>query len=67
MGAVLLPTGTDVLHMKAWLYDERNIEVVVHRWHDTPILRFSVHAHTTQEDLERLVQAVEEYLRKPLN
>lgn len=62
LGTVILPDGTDTDAMKVWLYDERCIEVVVHRWLDVPILRFSVHAHTTEEDLDALVSAVSEYL-----
>lgn len=62
LGTVLLPLNVDVLAMKTWLYDERHIEVVVHRWLDTPMLRFSVHAHTTRTDLEILAAAVREFL-----
>jgi isopenicillin-N epimerase len=62
LGTVILPYSTDTDAMKVWLYDERNIEVVVHRWLDVPILRFSVHAHTTEEDLDALASAVGEYL-----
>ncbi len=62
LGTVLLPRNVDVMAMKTWLYDERHIEVVVHRWLDTPILRFSVHAHTSRANLELLAAAVREYL-----
>jgi isopenicillin-N epimerase len=62
MGTVILPSSTSTDEMKTWLYDERNIEVVVHRWLETPLLRFSVHAHTTQEDIQRLYGCVREYL-----
>ncbi|MFM8770900.1 MAG: aminotransferase class V-fold PLP-dependent enzyme [Candidatus Kapaibacterium sp.] len=62
LGTVLLPRNVDVLAMKTWLYDERHIEVVVHRWLDTPMLRFSVHAHTSKADIELLATAVREYL-----
>jgi isopenicillin-N epimerase len=67
LGTVTLPEATDTDAMKAWLYDERSIEVVVHRWLDVPILRFSVHAHTTFADLETLVGAVRDYLRMCIN
>jgi isopenicillin-N epimerase len=57
MGMVLLPdVDTDAL--KERLYDEHSIEVVVHRWLDRPILRFSVHAHTEQHDIDALVRAL---------
>lgn len=64
LGTVLLPETVDVMAMKSWLYDERSIEVVVHRWLDRPMLRFSVHAHTELRDLEALVSAVREYIQK---
>lgn len=63
LGTVLLPGHVDVVAMKSWLYDERSIEVVVHRWLDRPMLRCSVHAHTELRDIEALVSAVREYLR----
>jgi hypothetical protein len=44
--------------LKRILYDTYAIEVVVHRWLDQPILRFSVHAHTTQQDLVALIDAL---------
>lgn len=62
LGTVLLPDGVDVMAMKNWLYDERQIEVVVHRWLDRPMLRLSVHAHTSPSDLETLTSAVREFL-----
>lgn len=58
MGAVILPEGTNVDDLKRKLYDEYAIEVVIHTWLETPILRFSVHAHTTQYDIAALVAAV---------
>lgn len=62
LGTVLLPEHVDVLAMKNWLYDERQIEVVVHRWLDRPMLRLSVHAHTSLSDLDLLASAVREFL-----
>jgi isopenicillin-N epimerase len=62
LGTVLLPDDVDVDAMKNWLYDQRGIEVVVHRWNNVPILRFSVHLHTSGNDLQRLVASVREYL-----
>ena len=60
---MLLPEDTNVDHMKVWLYDERQVEVVVHRWLGHPILRFSVHAHVSEDDLRRLVATVQEYYK----
>ncbi len=64
MGTVILPLTTNTDEMKTWLYDERNVEVVVHRWLDTPILRFSAHGHTTSSDIQRLCDCVREYLTR---
>lgn len=61
LGAVLLRVGTDTDHMKTWLYDERKVEVVVHKWLGHEILRFSVQAHVSEADLVKLVQVVKEY------
>ena len=58
MGAVMLPKDTDVMQLKEVLYDTYNIEVVVLQWLDQPILRFSVHAHTSMQDLEKLSEAL---------
>lgn len=62
MATVILPAHIDTDHMKQWLYKERAIEVVVHRWLNVPILRCSAHLHTTREDIDALIQAVEAYL-----
>ncbi len=57
MGTVLLPS-VDVDELKERIYDEHSIEVVVHRWLDQAILRFSVHAHTEQRDIDALDRAL---------
>ncbi len=49
-------------HMKDWLYDNKNIEVVVHKVLGENILRFSVHAHTSVEDILALERGVADYL-----
>ncbi|MCX6140727.1 MAG: aminotransferase class V-fold PLP-dependent enzyme [Candidatus Kapabacteria bacterium] len=64
MTAVTLPDATDVDHMKEWLYTERAVEVVVHRWLGYPILRSSAHIHTSQTDVGMLGEAVSDYLIK---
>lgn len=64
MATVILPSHIDTDHMKQWLYTERAIEVVVHRWLNIPILRCSAHLHTQQHDIDALVKAVEEYLTR---
>ena len=61
MGAVQLPTDTNTDHMKSWLYDMTSIEVVVHRYAGIPILRLSVHAHVSKNDILLLVEGVKAY------
>ncbi len=58
MGAIRLPDGTDLVRLKTWLMEEHHIEVVVHPWLAVPILRFSVHLHTSEADLDALVAAI---------
>ncbi|MBC8125277.1 MAG: aminotransferase class V-fold PLP-dependent enzyme [Candidatus Kapabacteria bacterium] len=62
MAAVTLPDSTDTDVMKDWLYNERAIEVVVHRWLGKAILRCSTHAHTSRADVDTLAVAVNDYL-----
>lgn len=62
MGAVTLPDGTNVMEVKERLYNDHNIEVVVHTVKGLPVLRFSVHAHTSEEDLDALVGALQTVL-----
>lgn len=62
MATVMLPSYIDTDHMKQWLYTERAIEVVVHRWLNVPILRCSAHLHTERGDIDALEAAVREYL-----
>ena len=56
-----MPKDTDTDFMKIWLYDKRNIEVVVHKWLGIPILRFSVHAHTSERDIVLLAEGVRDF------
>ena len=49
-------------HMKDWLYDNKSVEVVVHKALGHNILRFSIHAHTSAEDVLALFHAVSDYL-----
>lgn len=62
MGAVLLPSSTDVQWLKNELYNTHRIEVVVHRVFDHAVLRFSTHAHTSKGDLDALSMALNRLL-----
>ncbi len=48
--------------MKDWLYDIKQVEVVVHKALGFNILRFSVHAHTSESDIYALEKALRQYL-----
>lgn len=58
MGAVLLPAHWSPTELKRWLLDDHQIEVMVQWWLGRGILRFSVHAHTSMQDLETLEKAI---------
>lgn len=59
MGAVTLPKSWSATKLKTWLYDEHRIEIVVQEWGERGILRLSVHAYTTSDELDALVSALE--------
>jgi selenocysteine lyase/cysteine desulfurase len=62
MTAIRLPSATDCGALGARLWTEHRIEIPVHRWNDQPILRLSVQAYTTLEDVDTLVRALEAFL-----
>lgn len=53
----LPPCNTKAL--KERLYNEHSIEVVVMEWNSTPVLRVSVQAYNTPQDMDTLLQALE--------
>lgn len=63
LASIRLPDDTDVVALKARLFDEFRIEVPVHRWNDIPLLRISFTAHTTDDDADALVAALRTLLR----
>ena len=58
LAAIRLPEGTDVVTLKARLFDEHRIEVPVHLWAGQPLLRVSFTAHNTVADADALVDAL---------
>ena len=44
------------------LWPEFKIEVPLPLWNDEPLIRISVQAYNTPEDMERLLGAIEKYL-----
>lgn len=65
MFAVRLPE-CDELALKTRLYDEYRVEVPVYRWNGDPYLRVSVAIYNTEEDIERLLFALEKLLPEVL-
>ncbi|MEW5720177.1 MAG: aminotransferase class V-fold PLP-dependent enzyme [Chloroflexota bacterium] len=57
MLALPLPS-CDAPQLKARLYDEFRIEVPIVVWRDQPYIRVSIQAYNSQEDVERLLQAL---------
>jgi isopenicillin-N epimerase len=62
LAAMRLPDGTDVVALKEQLFDRCHIEVPLHRWNDQPLIRVSCTAHTTDADIDALVEALRELL-----
>ncbi len=62
VGAALLPADAKSEKLQSWLYDNYRIEIPVIHWGDQWLIRPSVQGYNTQEDLDRLVEALREYL-----
>lgn len=58
MAAAPLPVEVDVLALKGRLYDDFRVEVPLVEWNGRKLIRISVQAYNTQEDIERLLAAV---------
>jgi isopenicillin-N epimerase len=58
MAVVRLPGTVDTAALQRQLFHEHRIEVPCHRWHDQPLMRISVAAHTRQSDLDRLLEVL---------
>jgi len=64
VGAAFLPSDNKPDTLQAWLYDKHRIEIPVIHWRDQWLIRPSVQGYNTEEDLEMLVEALNEYLVK---
>jgi isopenicillin-N epimerase len=58
MVAVRLPAQTDTESLKERLFDEHRIEVPVHLWNGTPLIRVSCAAHNEASDIDALLEAL---------
>jgi isopenicillin-N epimerase len=50
--------------LKTKLYDEFRIEIPTIKWQDKPYIRVSIQAYNTQEDVDRLVEALKKSLSR---
>jgi isopenicillin-N epimerase len=62
MGIAALPPLADPAAFQRRLYEEFSIEVPLMEWDGRPFLRVSIQAYNTQEDVERLIAALERLL-----
>lgn len=63
MVAIKLPTDTNAAEVKKLLWNKYKIEIPLYEWRGQKILRLSVQAYNTQEDLETLYRALEVVFR----
>jgi len=63
MAAALLPASTDLVDLKARLYDDYRIEIPLTAWKDRKLIRVSVQGYNTKEDVNALVEALSQLIR----
>jgi isopenicillin-N epimerase len=61
MFTVQLPV-VDTAALQGALYARYGIEVVVHEWKELPLMRVSIQAYNREDDIERLLGALQELL-----
>ena len=54
MAAIPLPPGTDMVRVKAGLYDDFGVEAPVYAWQGRPFVRVSLQVYNTPEDMAAL-------------
>ena len=62
MGSVPLPVKTDLERLKERLYERHKVEVPLMAWQDLKLMRISVQGYNTQEDIDRLLLALQDLL-----
>jgi len=58
-----LPQPTDLVELKNRLYDQFHIEVPLIEWNGNKLMRLSVQAYNSQEDIDALLEALKVLLR----
>jgi isopenicillin-N epimerase len=61
IAAAELPVDWQPANLQGWLYDKYKIEIPVINWEGRWLLRLSVQGYNTQEELNLLLSALEEY------
>jgi isopenicillin-N epimerase len=59
-----LPKDNNPGELQAWLYDQYRIEVPVIQWDDRWLIRPSVQGYNTRKDLDKLIEAIDIYLKR---
>jgi len=62
MAAIELPAHLPMGTVKATLYEKYNIEVPCYQWEGKNIIRVSIQAYNTAEDIEKLVAALDQII-----
>ena len=62
MAIAPLPADTDLVTLKARLYDEYRIEVPLISWNGHKLLRISIQGYNTQDDIDKLCKTLAELL-----
>jgi isopenicillin-N epimerase len=58
MAAAPLPLNTDIISLKARLYDEYRIEIPLIAWKDEKIIRVSIQGYNSKKDVDSLLKAL---------
>ena len=64
MSAAPLPVNTDLVALKARLYDEHRIEVPLVEWNNKKLIRVSVQGYNSKRDVDHLLRALHALLDK---
>lgn len=57
-----LPADTDIVALKARLYDEFRIEIPLIEWHGNKLIRLSVQGYNSRRDMDALMKALKNLL-----
>jgi len=56
--AAPLPVDSDLVALKARLYDEFQVEIPLIPWQDKKLIRVSIQGYNSKEDVDRLLDAL---------